>query len=237
MILAFFNNPFLSAEMSREDFLDLLGTSLHRMEGQNDGGRYDSLIAALRPHHDTYGTLLTRQRNFLLARHGEVRSVTEILADAATFATQDMYKEAAYHLGEGTPDYELLFPQGRTEYHRLTTTNAAQTLESLTDQVDALQARLGPKAAALLTRATALEDELDAAATTKGQKEGEVQGASTREKKLRAEACRQLKLNLLSQLTLHLDDDEQVKALYDPKFLNWNVNRGKKKADGEGETK
>ncbi len=228
MISFFLDNPFATVRMAREDFLDLLGTCLHRMEGQNDAGRYAALIGALKPHHAAYGTLLARQRNFLVERHGEVRSVTEVLADATAFATKVLHKEAAYHLGEKSAEYELLFPKGRTEFHQLTTLNAAEILEVLTDQVTALQPRLGPQAAALVAQAAALEDALDAAATAKGQKEGEVQGASTREGKLRVEAARQLKLNLLQQCTLHVDEPELVKALYDPKFLNWNVVKEKK---------
>lgn len=232
MIHHFLDNPMGNVRMAREDFLDLLGTSLHLMIGQNDGGRYDALIAALQPHHDAYGTLMARQRQFLIDRHGKVRTVGEVLADAEDFATKTLHKEAAYHLGEGSGDYEKLFPKGRTEFHRLTNTNAATKLETLTDEIEKLKVQLGPKAEELLTQAAALEDELDAAATAKGQHEGEVQGASTREKKLRAAAARQLKLNLLDQCKMHIDDNDQVRALYDPKFLNWHVKPAEKKSSG-----
>lgn len=230
MILQFLNNTFLNAEMSRVDFLDLLGTCKHLLEGQNDQGRYDQQIAALDPHHTAYGSLLARQRESLIARHGQVRTVGEVLDDATEFATKTLQKEAAYHLGKGTAGYEALYPQGLTEYHKLTNTNAASILEVLTDQISNLQASLGPLAADLLKKATQLEDELDAAATAKGQKEGEVQGVSTREKKLRAAAARQLKLNLLDQCAMHIDDPEQVLALYDPKFLNWHAQPAEKKS-------
>lgn len=229
MILNFLENTFLNAEMSRADFLDLIGTSLHLMEGQNENGRYDAQISALRPHHDAYSTLLARQRQSLIARHGQVRTVGQVIDDAIEFATKTLHKEAAYHLGENSIAYGALFPNGRTEFHKLTNINAASVLETLTDEIEGHRGELGPKADELLTKAGELEDELDAAATAKGQHEGEVQGASTREKKLRAAAARQLKLNLLDQCKMHIDDNDQVRALYDPKFLNWHAKPAEKK--------
>lgn len=61
-----------------------------------------------------------------------------------------------------------------------------------------------------------------------------MQGASARKKKLRAEAARQLKLNLLAQYTIHIDEPDLVKALYAPKYINWHINRGGKKAETAG---
>lgn len=234
MIHNFLDNTFANPKLPRQEFEDLISTCLHRMEGQNEGGRYNALISDLQPHVTVYGDLMARQRQFLIDRHGKVRTVTEVLDAATAFATKALHQEAAYHLGEGSADYETLFPKGRTEFHNMTQATAPTILETLTDNIETLQAKLGPKAADLLTQAAALEDELDAAATAKGQQQGEVQGASAREKKLRAAAARQLKLNLLEQCILHIDEPDLVKALYAPKFLNWHANRNAKKAEAAG---
>jgi hypothetical protein len=53
----------------------------------------------------------------------------------------------------------------------------------------------------------------------KDQRKGAVQDDSQQEKKLRQAAARQLKINLLAQLTLHIDAPKQVRALYDPRIF------------------
>ena len=54
---------------------------------------------------------------------------------------------------------------------------------------------------------------------TQGASKGEVQGDNKAEKALRKAGARQLKLNLLDRVKLHIDEPDTVRALYDPKIF------------------
>jgi len=72
---------------------------------------------------------------------------------------------------------------------------------------------------ALGTRAAELKQAYKDARKDQGESKGEVQDDSKEEKKLRKPAARQLKLNLLDQVKMHIDEPERVKSLYDQKIF------------------
>lgn len=216
MFLPFLKNPFASKNISREDFRDLMADNLALMAGQNQTGRYTAQIAALQPHHDAYATFLGDQDEHLGSRLGNTDAVEQIQADFRQWARTELLVDVAYVFGRKAPDAKALtafLPKGRSEY----TGVALKDLPTLLDRAATLTAKYqGALGDDLADRAAAFKKAYDDDRRDQGESKGEVQGDSKVEKKLRKAAARQLKLNLLEQLQLHIDAPDDVKALYNP---------------------
>lgn len=219
MFLPYLKNPFLNKNLAREDFRDLLHGTLARMAGQNADGAYTAQIAALQPHHDAYAALLGNQSGALASRYGNTDAADNILANFKTFAKTELLVDVPYVFTRTKPNPQALtefLPQGRKEYSAATHRTLPTLLRRVADLTAAHKADLGP---ALADRAAALQLAYARARQAQGESKGEVQVDSQQEQKLRKAAARQLKLNLLAQLTLHIDAPGQVQALYDPKIF------------------
>jgi hypothetical protein len=189
------------------------------MTGLNKGGQYTALIAALTPHRDAYATFLGAQDVNLSERYGDTDEVEQVLADFKEFAKKELLVDVAYIFGRKAPNADALtsfLPKGRSEYSGATLLLLPTLLERVVTLTSTYQAALGT---ALSERATALQKAYTDARGAQGESKGEVQGDSKVEKKLRKAGARQLKLNLLDQVKLHIDEPEMVKALYDAKIF------------------
>ena len=219
MFLPYLKNPFLNKNLAREDFRDLMASNLSRMSGQNQTGQYTAMIAALQPHHDAYAALLGTQDVNLGERLGNTDVVEKILADFKLWAKKELLVDVAYVFGRKDPDEKALtafLPKGRSEYSSVT----LLTLPTLLDRAATLTAKYQDKLGDdLAAQATKFKKDYDEDRQTQGESKGAVQGDTKAEKMLRKAAARQLKLNLLDQIKLHLDDADAVKALYDPRIF------------------
>ncbi len=216
--------------MAREDFLSLMDGNLARMTGQNKPGQYTAMISALQPHREAYATFLGDQDANLGTRLGNTDAVEKLLAEFKLFAQKELLVDVAYVFGRQKPNpaaLTLFLPKGRKEYSAAT----LSTLPTLLDRVAGLTATyqdgLG---AALAARAAQLKQAYQAARQTQGESKGGVQGDSKAEKALRKAAARQLKLNLLDQVKLHIDEPDAVRALYDPKIFTQPTKAAQPKA-------
>lgn len=219
MFLPFLKNPFATKNLSRQDFFALLTGCIDRLNGQNTGGRYTAMVAALVPHRDGYTQFLGDQDLNLGGQYGNTDGVDKVMADFKAFAKDELLVDVAYVFGRKKPNPEALtafLPKGRSEYSGATLGTLPVLLERVATLTTTHKTDLGNELAA---RATALQTAYTAARKTQGESKGEVQGDSKEEKKLRKAAARQLKLNLLDQLKLHIDEPEAVKALYDPRIF------------------
>lgn len=219
MFRPFLKNPFLSKNLNREDFRELMEGHLSRLTAQNKDGRYDALIAALQPHHNAYAALLAAQSAQVGTRLGNTDAVEQLLADFKRFAKDELLVDAEYQFKRKNPNAQALaelLPKGRTEYSSATLLTLPTLLERTASLTQKYQAELGKP---LTDRAAALNAAFKAARGTQGESKGLVQDDSKQEKKLRKAAARQLKLGLLEQLQLHIDEPEAVPALYDAKWL------------------
>jgi hypothetical protein len=219
MFLPFLKNPFANKNIPRLDFLALLNGTIDRMSGLNTEGQYSAMLAALTPHRDAYAAFLGVQDLNLGERYGNTDAVEKVLADFKTFAKKELLVDVPYIFTRKAvnPDALTLFlPKGRSEYTGAT----LETLSGLLDRVATLTSTYKKELGeALSTRAAALKQAYTAARQDQGESKGEVQDDSKEEKKLRRAAARQLKLNLLDQVKLHIDEPERVKTLYDPKIF------------------
>ena len=216
MFLPFLKNPFTNKHIAREDFLALLDGSLSRMSGQNKTGQYTALITALQLHHDAYAAFLGTQDLNLGQRLGNTDAVEKLLAEFKQFAKDELLVDVAYVFGRQKPNPATLtsfLPKGRKEYSSATLLTLPTLLERVAGLTATHKKELGDD---LVTHAAKFQKDYLAARQTQGASKGEVQGDSKEEKKLRKAAARQLKLNLLEQVKLHIDEPDTVKALYDP---------------------
>ncbi|TGE23721.1 hypothetical protein E5K00_00470 [Hymenobacter aquaticus] len=219
MFLPFLKNPFASKKMARDDFRDLMDGHLSRLASQNKAGRYAAMIASLEPHQAAYHALLGEQDQNLGQRLGKTDTVEELLAEFKQFAKDELLVEAEYQFKRKKPNAEALtafLPKGRKEYSQATLLTLPTLLQRVADLTQTYKAELG---ADLATKATDLQAAYTTARETQGEAKGDVQGNSKEEKKLRKAAARQLKLNLLDQVKLHIDEPEAVLALYDAKWF------------------
>lgn len=219
MFLPFLKNPFASKNLAREDFRDLLHGHLSRLASQNTGGQYTAMISSLQPHYASYNALLSEQDGAVGTRLGKTDTVDRLLAEFKAFVKDELLVEAEYVFKRRTPNPEALaafLPRGRKEYSSASLLTLPTLLQRLTSLTRQYAADLGQP---LADRAAALQTALTEARATQTEAKGDVQGDSQQEKKLRKAAARQLKLNLLEQLKLHIDEPEAVKALYDPKWF------------------
>ncbi|MBF9221027.1 hypothetical protein [Hymenobacter ruricola] len=219
MFLPFLKNPFSTKKMAREDFRDLMAANLDRMSGQNQEGQYSAMISALQPHHDAYAAFLGDQDEHVGERLGNTDAVEKILAGFKLFAKKELLVDVAYIFGRKAPDDKALaafLPAGRGEYSGATLKTLPTLLERAATLTAKYEDQLGKD---LAQKAEKFKQDYDDDRRTQGASKGAVQGDSKEEKKLRKAAARQLKLNLLGQLTLHVDEPDAVKALYDPKIF------------------
>lgn len=219
MFRPFLKNPFLSESFNREDFRELMEGHLSRLTSQNQEGRYDALIAALQPHHDAYAALLAAQSENVGTRLGNTDAVEQLLADFKRFAQDELLVDVEYQFKRKTPNPQALaefLPKGRKEYNSATLLTLPTLLERTASLTQKYQTELGKP---LADRAAQLNAAFKAARGTQGESKGEVQDDTKQEKKLRRAAARQLKLGLLAQLAMHIDEPEAVMALYDAKWF------------------
>ena len=220
MFLLFLKNPFATKNLSRPDFLDLMDGTLSRMAGQNRTGLYTTQIADLQPLRKAYADFLGAQDVTLGEQYAETDAVTKVLADFKQFAKQELLVDVAYIFGRQAPDAAALtqfLPKGRSEYSGATLLTLPTLLERVATLATTYKTALGKP---LADRAAALQQAYRAARQDQGESKGAVQGDSKQEKKLRKAAARQLKLNLLDQIKLHIDAPDDVKALYDTKIFS-----------------
>ncbi|PJJ61195.1 hypothetical protein [Hymenobacter chitinivorans] len=230
MFLPFLKNPFASKNLSRDNFRDLLQGHLSRLTSQNKAGRYSAMISSLQPHQAAYHALLGAQDENLGQRLGKTDTVEELLAEFKSFAKEELILEVEYQFKRKKPNSEALtafLPRGRKEYSAatlLTLPTLLQRTATLTAQYkDDLGQALAQRAATLQAAYTTARDD-------QGEAKGDVQGDSKEEKKLRKATARQLKLNLLDQVKLHIDEPEAVLALYDPKWFTKPAKASEKKS-------
>lgn len=125
----------------------------------------------------------------------------------------------AYVFGRQNPNpaaLTIFLPKGRKEYGGAT----LLTLPALLGRVASLTATCKDDlGTALAARAAQSKQAYQAVCQTQGTSKGEVQGDSRAEKALRKAGARQLKLNLLDRVKLHIDEPDTVRALYDPKVF------------------
>lgn len=219
MFLPFLKNPFANKNLPRQDFFDLMDGHINRLSGQNTGGRYTALIAALTPHRDGYTKFLGQQDLNLGGQYGNTDAVEQVMADFKQFAKAELLVDVAYVFGRKKPNNDALvafLPKGRKEYSGATLLTLPTLLERVAKLTTTYKTDLGND---LATRAAALQQAYKDARQDQGESKGEVQGDSKEEKKLRKAAARQLKLGLLEQIKLHIDEPDTVKALYDPKIF------------------
>ena len=219
MFLAFLKNPFSSKNLNREDFRDLMEGTLTRMAGQNEAGRYTALITALQPHYDAYAAFLGKQDVAVGERGGNTSAVEKIQADFKQWAKEELLVDVAYVFGRQKPDPQALaefLPKGRSEYSGATLLTLPTLLVRVATLTTTYKKVLGDD---LANQAAAFKQAYDDDRERQGRSKGTVQGDSKQEKKLRKAAARQLKLNLLDQLQLHIDEPDAVRALYDPKIF------------------
>jgi len=219
MFLPFLKNPFSTKKMAREDFRGLMASNLSRMTGQNTTGLYTSQIAALQPHHDAYAAFLGDQDVNLGERLGNTDVVEKLLADFKLFAKKELLVDVAYIFGRKSPNEKALtafLPKGRSEYSGATLLTLPTLLDRAVTLTATYQDALGKE---LTKKAADFKQAYDDDRKLQGESKGAVQGDSKTEKKLRKAAARQLKLNLLDQLKLHIDEPDTVKALYDPRIF------------------
>ncbi len=205
--------------MAREDFLGLMDGNLARMTGQNQAGQYTAMIDGLQPHRDAYAAFLGTQDANLGERLGNTDAVEKLLAEFKRFAKDELLVDVAYVFGRQKPDpaaLTLFLPKGRKEYSGATLLALPTLLERVAGLTATYKADLGKDLAA---HAAQLKQDYLAARHTQGASKGEVQGDSKAENTLRKGAARQLKLNLLDQVKLHIDEPDAVKSLYDPKIF------------------
>ncbi|MDB5269828.1 MAG: hypothetical protein JWP58_2868 [Hymenobacter sp.] len=219
MFFPFLKNPFATKKMAREDFRDLMAGTLSRMAGQNEAGQYTAMIAALQPHHDAYAAFLGTQDVAVGDRLGDTDAVEKIQADFRLWAKKELLVDVAYIFGRQNPNSKALtdfLPKGRSEYTGVSLKDLPTLLERVATLTTTYKDDLSE---ALVDRAAKFKQDYKDARNTQGESKGEVQGDSKEEKKLRKAAARQLKLNLLDQIALHIDTPDNVKALYDPKIF------------------
>ncbi|WP_310392141.1 hypothetical protein [Hymenobacter sp.] len=219
MFLSYLRNPFLNKNLARTDFRDLMADHLRLMAGQNGTGQYTAMMAALQPHHDAYAAFLGTQDANVGQRLGNTDAVEQLLAEFKRWARTELLVDVAYVFGRQKPNPEALtafLPKGRSEYSGATLLTLPVLLERVATLTTTHKAELGQE---LLDRAAQLKRDYATARNAQGASKGEVQGGSGAEKALRKAAARQLKLNLLDQVKLHLDEPDAVRALYSPQIF------------------
>ena len=211
-IQRYFENPFNDPKISAEEFRIFTEDHLGKLAGH---GTYGAMITATQALFDEFDEALSTRAGQIGSLAGDTVTKDEVLQ---LFRTQIRQRRGRMIdvLGETSPDFLEIFPQGLTYYTRVTMQNAQQRFDYLVGKLTKFQAVLG---APLLTEFTALKASFEGARAGQVGEKGNVTAARGAVKTTRTALELQVLDNLLTLAKEFKDQPEKATEFFDQSKL------------------
>ncbi|MCG3164536.1 MAG: hypothetical protein POELPBGB_00290 [Bacteroidia bacterium] len=211
MILHHLKNPFANPEISEANLDKIVDTHINRLINNNQGGTYTQMINDTPPLFQAWRTAISTEAIEKALREGRTISVNDAVKIIKAYISRKrgVIKDI---FAEGTPGYELLYPNGAMEYSDATLGN----LRTLTERwIASANASGSPVIAAMGPELQLFLDAFITARTNQLQSAGEVIEKDSDSDIARAALVKQVYKNLLGLLIIHIDDVNRVIDFFD----------------------
>jgi hypothetical protein len=227
MISQFFSNPFARIKVGSGKFYKFVEAHLQSLKANNEGGKFDVLIAKLTALLNPYQAWLSTQDKSTIDREDDTDTVNLLLDDFEDFVDV-LWKEVNFVFADNNSVIHNLFPNGKSEYNNITIINAPVLLQRVADfcaaHKTALKAGRDTVSAQFVTDFKTERDE------QLGSK-SDVSTGSTEGKTLRNAIAVYLYEVLLNLLLAHIENPKAVEQYYD--FSIVRIRRKAKANDGQ----
>jgi hypothetical protein len=133
MVASFINNPFVGLRIGHGKFFKYVSTHLAALQSANNIIAILPLANALALLIAPYKQWLSTQDQNTIDKTGDTDELDVILDAFEDFVTDDLFKDIAYHFAKEPAIIHEAFPNGKSEYHKITRINAPILLQRIAD--------------------------------------------------------------------------------------------------------
>jgi hypothetical protein len=224
MILHFLENPLELNRLGNERYRKFVNTHINFLKANNVSGALTVFINLLENSFTPFEKWLNDQDLATSTRTGKTGSVDSILKDFEEFM-DEVWDEVNYKFAKKEPKVFInCFPNGKSEYNKITRTNAPLLIKRVADFCATHSASLP---APIVAEAAEFDLSYNEERDEQQEEIGGVKEGSTDGKQLRAEVALNMKIVLLNLLIINIKKQEVVLDYYDAEEINYNVRRNK----------
>jgi hypothetical protein len=216
MLIKLLKNPFSGIGKGHPVFYKFCYEHYSYLIANNENGQFTNFIGELKLVLDPYNAWLKTQDKEVIEKEGSTDTVDEIVAAFVHYVTKNLFRDALYHLAEEPHLFNELYPNGVTEYEKITRSNT----EILMNRV----------AAFCKTNITKLDkgrdvdtqkflDNYKANRGTQVEGKGDVKDGSADGKALRKAVENQMHYTLIDLMGIHKKDLKQILKYYNTATL------------------
>ncbi len=220
MFVFHFANPFLSLKIGDDKFDKMASVHMKLISVITAGGyllnpMFIEYRTATNSLYAQYSASRGKKALNISQRSGKTISVNQLVKNIKNFISlKEGIIKNKYRVG--TPEYEEIYPIGKSEYNKATKKNIIKLFKRF---IDSLSVHKADFDAALLAEAQALYDNLMQAMSAQSGKKGEVKDTTSGTKELRRQLAVQLYKNMLVLLLINAENPEKVKDYFDESFI------------------
>lgn len=223
MVAAFINNPFTGLRVGHGKFFKYVSTHLAALQSANNISAIAPLANGLSLLIEPYKQWLSTQDQSTIDRTGDTDELDIILDAFEDFVTDELFKDVSYHFAKEPAIIHEAYPNGKSEYNKITRINAPILLQRISDFCAKHKAKLD---AGRDTTSKQFLDNYTAQRATQLDSKTTVQHGSDTGVTLREAIADYMFDVLLNLLLIHKTDREAVLNYYDESI----VSRSAKKA-------
>jgi len=216
MLIKLLKNPFSGIGKGHPVFYKFCYEHYAYLIANNENGQFTNFISELKLVLDPYNAWLKTQDKEVIEKEGSTDTVDEIVAAFVHYVTEKLFIDAQYHLAEEPHLFKELYPNGVTEYEKITRSNT----ETLMDRV----ATFCKTNIAKLDKGRDVDtqkflDNYKAKRSTQVEGMGDVKDGSADGKALRKAVENQMHYTLIDLMGVHKKDLKQILKYYNTAIL------------------
>ncbi len=142
MVATFINNPFSGLRVGHGKFFKYASTHLAALQSANNNIAITPLANALALLIAPYKQWLSTQDQSAIDKTGDTDELDVILDAFEDFVTDELFKDVSYHFAKEPAVIHEAFPNGKSEYHKITRINAPILLQRIADFCEKHTAKL-----------------------------------------------------------------------------------------------
>lgn len=224
MIFHFLENPLELNRLGNERYRKFVNTTINFLKANNATGALTDFITLLENSFNPFEKWLNDQDVATSTRTGKTGSVDTILNDFEEFM-DEVWDEVNYKFAKKQPEvFIICFPNGKSEYNKITRTNAPLLIKRVADFCKANSANLP---APMVAEAAEFDISYNEKRDEQQEEIGGVKEGRTDGKQLRAEVALNMKIVLLNLLLIHIKNQDEVLNYYDAEEINFNIRSNK----------
>jgi hypothetical protein len=216
MFTNYLKNPFATIGKGHPVFYKFCFEHYAYLIANNENGQFNTQIAELKLELDPYNAWLKTQDKEEIGSQEETDTVDEIVAAFKKYVTDDLFRDAQYHLEKEPHLFNELYPNGTTEYKKIKRSNTETLMSRVATFCKTNIAKLD-KGRDVDTQK--FLDNYIAKRGTQVEGLGEVKDGSSDGKALRKAVENQMNYTFIDLKAIHKKDLKQVLKYYNTAIL------------------